>query len=37
MNSAYTNVRTIEHCGGICVEHKPYADGKPMLVYQIEQ
>lgn len=31
------SIRTIEHCGGICVEQKPYADGKPMLVYEIEQ
>ena len=31
------SIRTIEHCGGICVEQKPYADGKPMLIFQIEQ
>ncbi len=31
------SIRTIEHCGGVCVEQKPYADGKPMLIYQIEQ
>ena len=31
------SIRVIEHCGGICVEQKPYLDGKPMLIYQIQQ
>ncbi|MCI9466741.1 MAG: GNAT family N-acetyltransferase [Ruminiclostridium sp.] len=29
------SVRTIEHCGGTCIEQKTYTDGKPMLIYQI--
>lgn len=31
------SIRTIEYCGGICVEQKPYADGKPMFIYKIDQ
>lgn len=31
------SIRTIERCGGICVEQKLYTDGKPMLIYQIKQ
>ena len=30
------SIRTIEHCGGVCIEKKPYVDGKPMAVFQIE-
>ena len=30
------SIRTIERCGGICVEKKLYTDGRPMLVYQID-
>ena len=29
------SVRTIERCGGVCIEEKPYLDGKPMAVFQI--
>ena len=29
------SVRTIERCGGICIEQKTYTDGRPMLIYQI--
>ena len=27
--------RTIEACGGVCVQTKPYTDGKPMNIYRI--
>ena len=30
-----TSIRTIERCGGVCIEKKPYLDGKPMFVFQI--
>lgn len=29
------SVKTIEKCGGILTEQKPYADGKPMRIYHI--
>lgn len=29
------SIRTIERCGGIRIEEKPYADGKPMYIYAI--
>lgn len=29
------SIRTIERCGGVCIEEKPYVDGKPMVVFQI--
>lgn len=29
------SIRTIERCGGVCIEEKPYLDGKPMAVFQI--
>lgn len=31
------SIRTIECCGGICIEKKFYVDGKPMFMYQITQ
>ena len=30
------SIKTIEKCGGVPAETKPYADGKPMNVYWIE-
>ncbi len=30
------SVKTIEKCGGVLAETKPYADGKPMNVYWIK-
>jgi len=30
------SIKTIEKCGGVLAETKPYADGKPMNVYWIE-
>lgn len=30
------SIKTIEKCGGVCVETKPYADGEPMRIYWIE-
>lgn len=29
------SIRTIERCGGVCIEEKPYLDGKSMFVFQI--
>ena len=29
------SIRTIERCGGVCMEEKPYLDRKPMFVFQI--
>ena len=29
------SIRTIQRCGGVCIEEKPYLDGKPMAVFQI--
>ena len=29
------SIRTIERCGGVCIEEKPYLDGNPMAVFQI--
>ena len=29
------SIRTIERCGGVYIEEKPYLDGKPMVVFQI--
>ena len=29
------SIRTIERCGGVCIEKKPYVDGKPMAIFQI--
>ena len=29
------SIRTIERCGGVCIEEKPYLDEKPMMVFQI--
>lgn len=31
------SIRTIERCGGICIEKKSYIDGKSMFMYQITQ
>lgn len=31
------SMRTIERCGGICIEKKSYIDGKLMFIYQITQ
>ncbi|MCH5185941.1 MAG: GNAT family N-acetyltransferase, partial [Oscillospiraceae bacterium] len=30
------SIRTIERCGGVCIEEKPYSDGKPMIIYRID-
>lgn len=30
------SVCTIERCGGVCIEEKPYLDGKLMFIFQIE-
>ena len=30
------SIRTMVGCGGVCIEEKPYSDGKPMRIYRID-